>query len=93
MLHLSISIQKVIEKIEEEIKQAKVSSSEARMRERIHSIKTLCELVLEDHEKKESYVQEKHSIPASTRIQSLQISQPKKLEMDNDANGDSLLDF
>ncbi len=87
-------MQRVLEKIEEEIKHAKASSSEARMRERIQSIKTLCELVLEEgvHQKSEAF-QEGKIVQIPPVIQSIPVSQPKKLEMDDDANGDSLLDF
>ncbi len=50
---MSISMQKLLLKMEEEIKNAKSSSSETRIRERIQAIKTLCELVLDESESSE----------------------------------------
>lgn len=50
---MSISIQKLMLKMEEEIKNAKASSSETKTRERIQAIKTLCELILDEPESSE----------------------------------------
>jgi hypothetical protein len=45
---MNISLQKLLSKMEEELRLAKASETEAAQRERIHSIKTLCELVLDE---------------------------------------------
>lgn len=97
---MAISIQQIMTKIEEELKSAKASSSEEKIRERIYSIKTLCELVLEEQPSQANHFQEAKRMPVTplhsplpTSVQSLSTSQPKKMEMDDEANGDSLLDF
>lgn len=95
----SISIEKLLEKMEEEIKLAKGASSEARIRERIYSIKTLCEVVLEEPARSVSvrmvepvrFVQP--IAPVVQNLQPVTINQPKPLKMDDEANGDSLFDF
>lgn len=91
---MSISVQKLLGKIEEELKQAKLSDNEARIRERIHAVKTLCELILE-----EQTVIEKQIAPPMTNQVPAQISMPNpygqssKMKMGEEANGDSLFDF
>lgn len=103
-------MQKLLLKMETELKGAKMAGSESALRERIHSLKTLCELVLDEP----GNVQSVRAQAPSTPIQSQIISSPaayqpqvamqstiqaqaptqsKKLEMDDEANGDSLLDF
>ena len=45
---MNISLQKLLAKMEEELRLARAAGTEAGQREKIHSIKTLCELVLEE---------------------------------------------
>jgi hypothetical protein len=105
---MNISLQKLLLKMEEELMRAKSADSEAVKRERIHSIKTLCELVLDEpleHSKgnaepvkqaAQPYIPPQHIIPQQQmpiNQQSTMIPQPKKLEMEDSANGDSLFDF
>lgn len=45
---MNISLQKLLLKMEEEIRLAKGADTDAAKRERIHAIKTLCELVLDE---------------------------------------------
>jgi hypothetical protein len=110
---VNISLQKLLLKMEKELKSAKEAGSESTMRERIHSLKTLCELVL-DEPGTGSTVQP--VIPQSQTMSAPPIHnaivtpthvpyqpqpgmsnqatiQSKKIEMDDEANGDSLLDF
>jgi hypothetical protein len=78
--------------MEKELVEAKNSSSEARIRERVQAIKSLCELVLEESETGSTVaasVSHTYSTPAA---QSANL-QPKKMKMDDEANGDSLFDF
>lgn len=105
---MNISMQKLLLKMEEELKRAKAAESEAMQRERIHSIKTLCELVLDEppensrgvtapaKQAAQQYVPPQPIIPQQqmpVNQQSSMIPQPKKLEMEDNANGDSLFDF
>jgi hypothetical protein len=105
---MNISLQKLLLKMEEELKRAKSAESEAVKRERIHSIKTLCELVLDEpaehsrgyaepvKQASQPFLPPQHSIPQQQmpiNQQSTMIPQPKKLEMEDSANGDSLFDF
>lgn len=86
---MNISVHKLLEKMEEELLQAKLSESERHMRERIHAVKTLCELLLEEQPGQIQKVQAASSpafIPA-------QVVNPPKMKLDKEANGDSLFDF
>lgn len=93
---MNIPVQKLLSKIEDELKAAKISSKEENLREKVYSIKILCELILDE---KQTKVEQPLST-TTTKIISQQtfsppsmINQPKRLEMDDDANGDSLFDF
>lgn len=106
---MSISLQKLLLKMEEELSLAKRAESEAGQRERIQAIKTLCELVLDDHmapaDVNTAQGQEKRvtqpiitpqplfAAPEPVQQPSPVMPQPKKLEMEDSSNGDSLFDF
>lgn len=90
---MNIPVQKLLSKMEKELSEAKNSSSEARIRERVQAIKSLCELILEEAESGSpavaASVSHTYSAPP---VQSVNL-EPKKMHMDDDANGDSLFDF
>ncbi|USK54863.1 YwdI family protein [Cytobacillus solani] len=90
---LNISVQQLLRKIEEELHEAKGNINEARIRERIYSIKSLCELILDEQVQlaapKKSFVSQEPVHQA----QPVSIQHPKRLEIEDDANGDSLFDF
>lgn len=113
---MNISFQKLLMKMEDELRLAKTADTEAAQRERIHSIKTLCELVLEEpvqqgagatgysspgtsRNKVQSappqYVAAQPAITPQMPVNqpSPMIPQPKKIDMDDNSNGDSLFDF
>ena len=103
---MNISLQKLLLKMEEELKRAKSAESETVQRERIHSIKTLCELVLDEpsgggnpvslKQAAQQFVPSQQVIPQQqmqVSQSSTMVPQPKKLEMEDDSNGDSLFDF
>lgn len=102
---MNISLQKLLLKMEEELKRAKAAESEGIQRERIHSIKTLCELVLDEPSGRgnavpvqtaSQFIPSQPSIPQQqipVNQPSPMIPQPKKLEMEDNVNGDSLFDF
>lgn len=91
---MNISVQQLLGKIEDELKQAKASGSEARIRESIHAIKALCELALDEKPQAGQPV-EKPVIPVLPKEQIIPAvqGQPRRLKMDDDANGESLFDF
>lgn len=85
---MKITIEKLLKKMEAELQHAKLSESEGQRRERIQAIKTLCELALDEEDSLEVKTAKMISSPASFTL-----GQPKKLEVDEEANGDSLFDF
>ncbi|MGP7816991.1 YwdI family protein [Niallia sp. 01092] len=96
---MNISIQKLLAKMEDQLKEAKASESESRIRERVHAIKSLCELILEQEEKGASLSYQVVQQPAITpqpsfspAPQPIQQTQTQKLNTD-EGNGDSLFDF
>lgn len=95
MDELNISIQQLLGKMEKELREAKDSSTTARMRERVQAIKSLCELILDNSEteRSPSVLTNIISPPTAQPIQPATIQQPKRMQMDDNANGDSLLDF
>ncbi|GHH97978.1 YwdI family protein [Neobacillus kokaensis] len=102
---MNISVQKLLAKMEEELMQAKAASKQENLRERIYSIKILCELILDEKQAKaaESWnepvigrpvpvvVPQQPAVPIVQQpVSTLQL---KKLELEDEANGDSLFDF
>jgi len=100
---VNISVNKLLAKIEDELRLAKGAQEGERLREKIYSIKILCELILD--EKQESPapavtrppVQQPYSQPQQVFRQPViqqpsAIGQPKKIDIE-EANGDSLFDF
>ncbi|WP_042354416.1 YwdI family protein [Bacillus rubiinfantis] len=93
---MNISLQTCLKKIEEELQQAKAMPKPDLLRERIYSIKILCELILDGQQA--AQVGEESKISASALQPSVYKPpatslQPQKLEVDDEANGDSLFDF
>lgn len=86
---MSISYQRLLQKMEEEIKQAKASSSESKIREIIQAVKTLCELVLDEPQSKQTQL----ATGPTMLAQPLTVSNPQRLQVDDEANGESLFDF
>ncbi|MBV7505135.1 YwdI family protein [Bacillus sp. sid0103] len=107
---MNISVQKLLAKIEEELKLAKSSAKEESLREKVYSIKILCELLLDEKPalKNEVPVTPMPAVQPAISYQAFQqpvmnqpliqqpaaqLQQPKKLDMEDEANGDSLFDF
>ncbi|MED4224307.1 YwdI family protein [Neobacillus cucumis] len=101
---MNISVDKLLAKIDEELKLAKVATKEENLREKIYSIKILCELILDEKQvagKPSAPIQpavtqqvyQQPSINQQVFQQPSPFQQPKKIEMDDEANGDSLFDF
>ncbi|MEH7415940.1 YwdI family protein [Neobacillus drentensis] len=102
---MNISVEKLLAKIETELRLAKTSAKEEHLREKIYSIKILCELILDEKQSsvKPAAVTAQPAITPQVYQQPIMnqqvfqqgssLQQPKKLEMDDEANGDSLFDF
>ncbi|WP_066248795.1 YwdI family protein [Neobacillus drentensis] len=106
---MNISVQNLLTKIEAELKLAKSSTKEESLREKVYSIKILCELLLDENPSPASEVAvapmpavqpaisfQAYQQPVMSQPivqQSTTLQQPKKLDMENEANGDSLFDF
>jgi hypothetical protein len=98
---MSISVGKLLDKIEEELVEAKKFHSDARVRERVYAMKTMCELILEESSAV-SHVEPTNvrstatnmAAPTPAPVQSTTlVSQPKRIRMNDEANGDSIFDF
>lgn len=96
---MNISVDNLLSKMEEELKLAKSSTKKENLREKVYSIKILCELILDD---KQGQQEAPTTVPSTvyqpvpiqpTFQQPVSLNQPKKLEMEDEANGDSLFDF
>ena len=97
---MNISIQQLLMKMEDQLKDARSSNSDARIRERVYAIKSLCELVLDQDGRMEENIFQQPSYPVTQTpinmvaqpMQTTQTTQTKKLNTD-EGNGDSLFDF
>ncbi|MFF2447302.1 YwdI family protein [Neobacillus sp. NPDC058068] len=108
---MNIPVQTLLAKIEEELKLAKSSAKQESLREKVYSIKILCELILDEKTAAKMEVPVIQPTPViqqpAMNQQAFQqpmlnqqvfqqpaaMQQGKKIEMDDEANGDSLLDF
>jgi hypothetical protein len=95
---MKISVHKLLSKIESELKDAKECVKEENLREKVYSIKILCELLLDEKQTKSDEPLHTKTImqpmtAPPTLHQPVSLNQPKKLEMDDGANGESLFDF
>jgi hypothetical protein len=107
---VNISVQKLLSKIEEELMLAKNSPKEENLREKVYSIKILCELILDEKQEKsgqpwnaavnqqpvitqQAVVIPSPVVPQQAVYQSAALNQPKKMDLGEEANGDSLFDF
>ncbi|MEC1522003.1 YwdI family protein [Neobacillus niacini] len=95
---MNISVDKLLRKIEEELTLAKNSTKQENLREKVYSIKILCELILDEKQRQQEAPLK--PVPAYQPVtvqpsfqQPVTLNQPKKLEMEDEANGDSLFDF
>jgi hypothetical protein len=92
---MSISVEQLLKKMESELHKAKQAEGSVQLRENVHSIKVLCELILEDSALKSGSVRGlSEAVALQPQIQSITPTtlSVKKLE-EEEANGDSLFDF
>ncbi|XJZ27194.1 YwdI family protein [Bacillota bacterium Lsc_1132] len=94
---MMIAIEKLLAKMEAELQLAKTSSKEENLREKIYSIKIICELILEEKttvRRNEVISSTSPAVYPSVASQPMSaLNQAKKLETEDGANGDSLFDF
>ena len=96
---MNISVEKLLHKIEEELKEAKGTNSDAKIRERVHAIKTMCELILEESTTVTSstttisYVNNASNLVVSNPAYRGQVAsmpnQQERLIIDEESNGES----
>ncbi|WP_338471087.1 YwdI family protein [Niallia sp. XMNu-256] len=94
---MEISVDKLLHKMEEKLKEAKETGSDAVIRERIHAIKTMCELILEEPSTTNTTVSQSSNLQVAKPIYTGQGSslpnQPQRLIIDEESNGESIFDF
>ena len=101
---MNISVEKLLHKIEEELKEAKGTNSNAKIRERVHAIKTMCELILEESTTVTSSTTTTSatannasnlivSNPAYRGQVASMPNQQERLIIDEESNGESIFDF
>ncbi|WP_100332525.1 YwdI family protein [Bacillus xiapuensis] len=87
---MDISHQSVLDRIEKEIRQARQAETSDAIKRHIHTMKALCEVMLEASEEGRG---------AAAPVPGSQVQQPtihqggKKLTTDDGANGESIFDF
>ncbi|MCQ6274562.1 YwdI family protein [Bacillus sp. V3B] len=95
---MNISVNKLFDKMEEELREAKKMSSDAKIRERTYAIKAICELILEESSfttnKEISKVVSPTPPPAFVQpIKVVETPQQNRIKTEDGANGESLFDF
>lgn len=90
---MNISIQKMLGKIEKELQAAKNVSSASLVREKIYAIKTMCDLILEESETEWPTEVEAAKFVSASPSGKINVQQPRRMEMEDDANGESIFDF
>jgi hypothetical protein len=90
---MNISVQKLLAKMEEELRLAKSNANEKSVREKVYSIKILCELILDEKQLENETVINPVVIPVPQHPTSISVNQPQRLKEEDGANGDSLFDF
>jgi hypothetical protein len=95
---MNIDIQTLLNKIDQEVSKAR-GGEMGKIREHVYSIKTLCELILDENSSYEGVNRphpERQSLPANM-VQPPGISVPvqasKPLTTNDGSNGDSIFDF
>jgi hypothetical protein len=86
---LTISIAAILAKMEEELRRAKAVDSPQRVREHVAAVRALCDLVLEEEEKREMPAV---SLPEAAPLL-LRQGKGERIDIGDGANGPSLLDF
>lgn len=97
MLFLFIEIDRIFDKIESELQEARRAASEEEMRAKLYTVKSLCELVLGESAPKDA-AKEVRTEPSAVAGGAVSEKKPAKENpaAENDlagANGESIFDF
>jgi hypothetical protein len=94
---MNISVNRLLDKMEEELRGAKKMSSDAKIRERAHAIKAICELILEESSCiTDAEVNKVVSPSPPSFVQPIKVvetPQKNRMKTEDGANGESLFDF
>ncbi|WP_428910147.1 YwdI family protein [Niallia sp. Krafla_26] len=93
---MNISVEKLLQKMEEKLNEAKQSGSDVVIRERVHAIKTMCELILDEpatSSKGSTTSQSTGTTPTYASVTGATSNQPARLIIDEESNGESIFDF
>ncbi|KMY55718.1 hypothetical protein AC623_18720 [Bacillus sp. FJAT-27231] len=95
-MNINISHLSVLNKIEEEIRQARLAEKSGTMKQHIYTVRTLCDMLLDESDKPGIGAGLSEIQPIQPRV--VQPAQPalnrsEKLQTDDGANGDSIFDF
>ncbi len=98
---MDISVSRLLDKMEDELSEAKRMSSEAKIRERAYAIKAICELILDESpvssRTNESTARGELLVSTPLLMESIQNQpfpqQQSRLKTEDGANGESLFDF
>jgi hypothetical protein len=93
---MNIPVNRLLDKMEEELTEAKRVSSDAKIRERAYAIKSLCELILEESSfTTNTEVSKGVSAPPPfvQPIKVVEIPKQNRMKTEDGANGESLFDF
>ncbi|KIL78730.1 YwdI family protein [Bacillus badius] len=94
-MNINISHLSVLKKIEEEIRQARLAEKRGSMKQHIYTVRTLCDMLLDEPDKAGVVLPEPQPISGQVTQQPAQpaFNQAEKLQTDDGANGDSIFDF
>jgi Family of unknown function (DUF5327) len=96
---MNISVGKLLSKIEEELLEAKRTNSDTKIRERVHAIKTMCELILEESTTVTTSAtinKAPNLVVTNPTYMGKVVSTPNQQErliIDEESNGESIFDF
>src|SRR3954451_9384344 len=97
---MDISVSRLLDKIGDELNEAKKVSSEAKIRERAYAMKAICELILGEptHSRSTNEWTSQEQVvvsppPVREPIQVPQAPLKNRLKTEDGANGESLFDF
>jgi Family of unknown function (DUF5327) len=98
---MNISVSRLLDKMGDELSEAKKMSSEAKIRERAYAIKAICELILDEtsvsRSTNEPTAQKQVMVSTPSLMESIKVQQvspqQNRLKMEDGVNGESLFDF
>ncbi|KAB7707518.1 hypothetical protein F9802_07145 [Bacillus aerolatus] len=93
-MNINISHLSVLNKIEEEIRQAKSAEKDSAMKQHVYTVRTLCDMLLDTPDTGGAGAAFAESMPLRQAVpQQPVVGRSEKLNTDDGANGDSIFDF